>query len=312
MRVLPIVLLLAVFDGPVHAESRPVDLPRHAIVFAGHSDVARTDYDLWSIAPDGSQLASLVTLPGHQVGFDLSPDGERIVYADTVDGDQDLYVRDYHGKTPTRITDDPGVDRGPRFSPDGSHIAFFSTRDAEKPDLYVMEIASGQTRRLTDDTWYDSGASWTPDGSALYFTRFFPSDDDAKRSGHGVILRVDVATGETTRVVDAPGYNGGVDVSPDGTRIAWHNVNDGAVDIWSMAVDGSDRRRLTTGFLDEYSPAWSPDGAWIVYTAGTGNDGQGTFDLYLMRADGRDAHRIATIPNTQMEPRWRPGSWLVR
>lgn len=43
-----------------------VDLPRHAIVFAHHSDAARKDYDLWQIAADGTQMASVVVLPDRQ------------------------------------------------------------------------------------------------------------------------------------------------------------------------------------------------------------------------------------------------------
>jgi TolB protein len=74
-----------------------------------------------------------------------------------------------------------------------------------------------------------------------------------------------------------------------------------------MDADGGNARAITDSFVDEYSPAWSPDGQWIVYTAGTGQDGHGTFDLWLIRPDGSDQRLVTAAANTQMSPQFRPG-----
>jgi TolB protein len=94
--------------------------------------------------------------------------------------------------------------------------------------------------------------------------------------------------------------------------IAFHRVAEGAVDIWFMNSDGPNQRQITETFIDEYSPAWSPDGRWVVYTAGTGNDGHGTFDLWLMDSEGQRRRVVSKAANTQMEPKWRKGEHYSR
>lgn len=79
-----------------------------------------------------------------------------------------------------------------------------------------------------------------------------------------------------------------------------------------MNADGSNAKAITSTFIDEYSPAWSPDGNWIAYTAGTGNDSQGTFDLWLIRPDGSNARLVHAGVNTQMSPAWRTGEHYCR
>ncbi len=291
----------------------PGDFPRHELVFAHHADAGRRDYDIWRICPDGTQPASLVVAPGHQAVFTVSPDGREIVYASRDAGEVDLWLRPFlRGDDAVRVASHPANDTGPAFSPDGSRLAFLSTRDAERPELYVLDLPSGRPRRLTENDRHDSGATWSPDGARIALTRYFPAEDGEEHAGHGEIVELTVANGAERQLTRLGGYNGQPAYSPDGTKIAFHRVADGGVEIWLMNADGTGARPLTDSFLDEYSPAWSPEGGWIAYTAGTGNDGDGTFDLWLMRADGSDRRLVAPLPNTQMEPAWRPGERRCR
>jgi Tol biopolymer transport system component len=90
-----------VFVGCVGENSKPVeteeipDLPRHTLVFANHSDVARQDYDIWRICADGTQMASLVVLPGQQAQLAISPDGNELVYTSKVNGVNDIWRRSF-------------------------------------------------------------------------------------------------------------------------------------------------------------------------------------------------------------------------
>lgn len=316
MAVLSTLLPFSSFSSGDRAEDAAPDLPRHAIVFVGHSDAARKDYDLWQIAADGTQMASLVTEPGHQSQFSLSPDGDRLVYVDRSDGQRDLWLRDFHRGTPQNLTDHRADDFAPAWSPDGKTLAFFSDRDAEKPELYLLDLDTGEVSRRTENAFYDSDASWSPDGGKILFSRFFPVDaaenPSEKSAGHGEIIELDLRTGSERQLTRLQGYCGGVDHSPDGRTIAFHRVADGGSEIWVMAADGSDPRPVTETFIDEYSPAFSPDGAWLVITAGTGSDHHGTFDLWLLRPDGSERRLISAAPNTQMEPAWRPGQHRMR
>ncbi len=283
------------------------DLPRHSLVFVGHSDVARQDYDIWRICPDGTQLASVVVLPGHQYGLSVSPDGDELVYTSA----HDIWRQSLIGGEAVNLTRHDASDSSPSWSPDGTMIAFFSDRAAEKPDLYLLQVESGEVLRLTHNTFYESGASWAPDGRKIVFTRYFPKEGETEYAGDGEVFEVDVETGEERQLTRLGGYNGGVDYAPDGSRIAFHRTQQGS-EIWVMEADGSDPRPLTDTFVDEYSPAWSPDGNWIAFSAGTEHDGRGTFDLWLMRPDGTARRAVSLIGNTQMEPRWRPGTRYCR
>ncbi len=292
--------------------SATANLPRHAIVFAHHSDAARKDYDIWQIAADGTQMASVVVLPGHQAQFTISPDGDELIYVDRVDGNNDLWRRGFHGKDPVNLTNSRSNEGSPSWSPDGGRVLFSPDRDSEENEIYVLSLESGDVERLTSNQFYDSEGCWSPDGSKIIFTRFFPLSDNLKSKGQGAIFQLDLKTKVEIQLTDLSGYCGGLDYSPDGTKIAFHRSADATSEIWIMNSDGSGQQQITETYIDEYSPVWSPDNNWLVFTAGTGHDGLGTFDLWLMRPDGSERRVISAAGNTQMSPQWRYGDHYVR
>jgi WD40-like Beta Propeller Repeat len=82
-----------------------------------------------------------------------------------------------------QLTDDPGDDMLPAWSPDGRSIAFVSTRDGN-PEIYVMGADGGRQRRLTDHPGGDWRPAWLPDSRALMFV--------SDRAGSNDIYRLDV------------------------------------------------------------------------------------------------------------------------
>ena len=119
-------------------------------------------------------------------------------------------------------------------------------------------------------------------------------------------MQLELESRVETQLTKLGGYNGGLDISPDGSQVAFHRVDDQGAELWLMNIDGGQPRAITDTRIDEYSPAWSPDGKWLAFTAGSGLDGRGRFDLWLMRPDGKERRIISKAPNTQMEPAWRP------
>lgn len=288
------------------ADEQP-PLPQHPLVYVHHSDAERKNYDIWWMCSDGTQQASLVAEPGHQAQFAISPDGNTIAWVSREEGVPSIWKRAFTGRKAEQLVPNAS---GPAFSPDGRHLAFFSTRDASKPELYLLDLDSGESRRLTTNEFHDSGASWAPDAKSLVLTRFLPGD--GQRGGSGEVIRISLSDGSEQQLTTLGGYNGGLCHSPDGGSLAFHHVDDNGVELWTMRADGTKAKAITKTFVDEYSPAWSPDGNWIAYTAGTQNDGRGTFDLWLIRPDGSGARLINSAANTQMSPAWRTGKHRCR
>src|SRR5947199_6532191 len=81
----------------------------------------------------------------------------------------DLWVANPDGSGVRRLTSHPGVESGPRFSPDGSMIAF-TGRYEGNTDVYVVPTEGGVPRRLTWHPRNDVALRFTPDGSAVLFS----------------------------------------------------------------------------------------------------------------------------------------------
>jgi serine/threonine protein kinase/Tol biopolymer transport system component len=101
---------------------------------------------------------------------DMSPDGRWIVF-DTSEPQEDLYLVRPDGGGMRALTGDPALDRGPRWSPDGRRILFFSDRDG-KYDAYTIAPTGPALERLTavpGEAVLDP--LWSPDGRSLVYLR---------------------------------------------------------------------------------------------------------------------------------------------
>src|SRR5262249_61459760 len=100
----------------------------------------------------------------------LSPDGRRVAFVVTMlSEDQDVYlsniwVVETSGGAPHRFTTGPKRDTAPRWSPDGTRLAFVSERGArQKAQLYVMPANGGEATRRTDLPNGVTHPVWSPD-----------------------------------------------------------------------------------------------------------------------------------------------------
>ena len=110
----------------------------------------------------------------------ISPDGKHIVYvrqsADVASDRRfsNLWIVNFDGSEQRPLTAGTYSDSSPRWSPDGTRVAFVSDRDG-KSQLYVHWMDSGQTAKLTDVENAPAGISWAPDGKQIAFTSLVSS-----------------------------------------------------------------------------------------------------------------------------------------
>ncbi len=158
---------------------------------------------------------------------------------------------------------EPGKTQQPVWSPDGSKLAFVGTSTEGNVDIYVAELGTsgaagfGPTvQRLTTDPAIDEFPAWTPDGKTILYDNLgVDGPDDSGFAQTQEIWSVPAAGGKPVRLTNNTDADTQPDVAADGSVAYWHGG-----DIWEMAVDGSDQRRITTvpGGLG-FNPRWSPD-----------------------------------------------------
>jgi len=98
----------------------------------------------------------------------FSPDGSRIAFTSTRDGQPEVYVMDADGTNVARLTNSPGLDGDPSFSPDGQAVVFHSQRTGHR-QIYLQPITSSIAVPLTQEPADNSQPSMSPDGELIAF-----------------------------------------------------------------------------------------------------------------------------------------------
>jgi len=184
----------------------------------------------------------------------------KIVFVSARDGNNEIYTSNTDGSNIIRLTNDPGYDDYPAWSPDGIRIAFTRNRN-----LFIMN-ADGSNVVQRTFSGSCQGPTWSPDGTKIAYSDY--------ADGYSGIFTVR-ATGGSPFLLQS--YAGGYFMdpawSPDGTKIAFaldENTYDYSYDIYTInANDGTYIGYLTSGTnygIDHLfsSPSWSRSGAKLA------------------------------------------------
>jgi dipeptidyl aminopeptidase/acylaminoacyl peptidase len=248
---------------------------------------------------DAADLLAFRTIPE----LDISPDGTRVAYVVTsIDPEKDEYRSVIHvaptdGSAPVEFTRGPTRDSAPRWSPDGTQLAFLSDRAGGERQLFVMPARGGEPRQLTSFAGHAGAPNWSPDGTRIVFsarTWLEPRPDDPaararweqrprhitkaqyKTDGQGYtfdarahLFILDVATGALKQLTDGDFDDRAESWSPNGRELAFARTRGGKdeyswSDICVADTETGEVRRLTEGVGRATSPTWSPDGKTIA------------------------------------------------
>jgi dipeptidyl aminopeptidase/acylaminoacyl peptidase len=203
-----------------------------------------------------------------------------------------IYVMDADGSNPVNLTDHAAGAWYPVVSPDGTRIAFLSSRDGSV-DIYVMDADGSNPVNLTNNPAWDAEPTWSPDGTRIAFT--------SDRDGEPDIYVMDADGSNAVRLTTNP-LRYSPAWSPDGTRIAFTSRVDFDYEIYVMNADGSNPVNLTNDPARDEEPAWSPDGTRIAFWS----ERDGNQDIYVMDADGSNLVRLTNHPAMDSWPAWSP------
>ena len=236
---------------------------------------------LYEVAADSTWVRETVGAPRNGsepywriMDGNVSPDGTKIAYVRCEQPEAppgvlyEIAVWDSSTMSTRRFT----MGHVPVWSPDGTRIAFTSSPLHPRPaNLYTMAPGVGDRQRLALATVRPP--RWSPDGTRLAFVQ-----DDGYRNFTISVIAADGSGQEQplTPTVSDPSW------SPDGTRIAFAAPDGEKVALFTIAADGTDRRRVadTKGWDPVYGEPddprltwietveWSPDGTRILYSCG--------------------------------------------
>src|SRR5438270_6445976 len=185
---------------------------------------------------------------GGQDLYAISPDGQEVAFTSNIDEveaistNNDVFLVPVTGGTPKKISNSPGSDSTPLYSPDGRFIAWRMQKragyESDRFRLVVYDRKSGEIRNLTEnfDRWVGT-MSWAPDSKSIYFT--------AEDKGEIPIYRISVdpagAPQEVTR-----GPNDDLVVTPDGKTLVFTRMSIQAPsEVFKLALGSKDAERLS-------------------------------------------------------------------
>jgi hypothetical protein len=246
------------------------------------------------------------------------------------------------------LTRHPAIDSQPAVSPDGSRIAFISSRDGSE-ELYVMNCDGSRPQRLTRNAFREEGPAWSAAGDSIFyvsqhenFREIFSLDPrqgierkiygltfsdcadlyclpngtdillvaaDVGLSGCGLdILRLNLEQMQAVNLTHTPGDELNPHWSEAAKKLVFTGKKKANWQIYALAKEGLAWQNLSRSASDDSSPRWSIDGRWIVYVSVRAGQTQ----IWQMAAEGSDKRCLVDFPGKNLWPDWLPdGSGIV-
>jgi formylglycine-generating enzyme required for sulfatase activity len=211
----------------------------------------------------------------------------RIVFVSDRGGTTKIWTMHASGKGATPLTQGPGPDADPRFSPDGKQI-LYTTLHGGFPEIWLMNRDGTEAKFVTKG----SQGSWAPDGKSIVFIR----DNET-------YVR-EVSSAQEKRITPKEWQRCGVPAfSPDGRRIAVASRHLGNIGIFILSLDGKENNPLK-GEEACCTPQWSRDGKRMICQTVQGH-------IHQVGVDGQNWEQLTFGADVQHDGRYSPDGKML-
>jgi dipeptidyl aminopeptidase/acylaminoacyl peptidase len=206
-------------------------------------------------------IVQLLRVPRVDAGFDISPDGAHLAFVWNKTGEWQIHEGRLNASfDPKPITVMKGGKLNPRYSPDGTRLAYALDFDgSESYHLFIYDRITGKHTDLTPNISHalQPNFCWSPDGSQLAFL--------SDRQGHFSAYIIPAEGGESQLILDTGHPAWQVEWSPDGKHLAVCCETRGQ-DYGIFIVELETEKIVELG-LNAHAPKWSTDGTKLIFHA---------------------------------------------
>jgi Tol biopolymer transport system component len=266
-------------------------------------------YELYAVDVETQQARKVTETPVTALYTpDLSPDGLTVTYIVGRAGENvDINTRPLVSGEPVRLTDNPGIDTGPVWSPDGQWILFRSDREG-RHHVYRMRADGSEQMSLYSHTLEVYFPMWSHDGGRIAFYV------GSMREMELHVMNADGSNVE--QLTHKPAgwdsqFNPPIWSADDRLILVSYTDEQINTQIVAVRTDGSGQDPLGNA-LDDTQVGWSPDGTAIAYRATHIEGDIWQSQIYKMNVDGSGAVNLSNNPYDDSAPVWSPdGRWIA-
>jgi TolB protein len=224
----------------------------------------------------------------------------QIAFVSSRGGTKEIWVMDYDGSNQHPLTSLRTISLTPRWSPDGSRIAFTCFEPSHgivSPQLCMYSMDAGKVLTFPRYRGTNSSPAWSPDGSHLMFS--------SSMLGNPELFVADSNGANPKRLT----FSNGASTSPawnpkTGQTVVFVSDRGGIPKLFMMNADGTNSAEIDVpdkGYLID--PAWSPNGQLLAFSW---RRPEGNYDMYLMDAATHQITEITKDSGRNERPSWAP------
>jgi TolB protein len=253
---------------------------------------------------------------------------------------KELYLMDYDGFNPRRVTVNGSLNIVPTWSPDGRSIAYVSYRQGT-PDVFLASIYEGKSSNLTNGKGAQAlSAAFSPDGKHIAYgsnrsgnmdiwvanadgsgarkvTTSSASDTapcwsptaqeiafTSNRGGTPQIYVMDAEGLNVRRLTNVGNYNDGCSWNPskEFPEVAYTSRLEGGFEVAILDIASGQVRQVTQGRGSCEYPTWAPNGRHLAFSCNRG----GQWQIAVSNRDGSEVQALSAGPGNNVQPDWGP------